>query len=347
MIRTATSLIILILAISLNAKSFTNNEARILCLRNNLTEIKKRIKSGYDINGKIRYSSSTHFTYLLHIAIIFHNGDSRKLPIIVWLVNNGVNLNLQNKKGETALHLAIQNKNLKIVEILLKHGADIHIKDNDNNTALHFAAWKRNFSIIKLLLKNGANNNVWNARQQRPFDYEYLNSKITIRYISTDPYLHKYFSTHPILRNDYNKALRKNKSKPRKRKNKAFTVLNVIKNITLPPLYIGTSLYLREKVYKNNPKDNHFGTFNAIAGPMTLGILTGGYFGAFLSDLPIFPRGGSSLKRYILGFIIGGTIGGIIGGMTGYIYREEFKNNRGLYYSASAVICIPILYFNF
>ena len=40
---------------------------------------------------------------------------------VVGLINKNINPNLQNLKGETALHIAVQRNNLKIVNFLLGH----------------------------------------------------------------------------------------------------------------------------------------------------------------------------------------------------------------------------------
>ena len=48
-------------------------------------------------------------------------------------------LNMRNKKGRTALHLASQWHRSSIVALLLKFGADVKAQDNDKTTPLHLA----------------------------------------------------------------------------------------------------------------------------------------------------------------------------------------------------------------
>jgi ankyrin repeat protein len=54
---------------------------------------------------------------------------------------NSENVNKHNKNGDTALHVAIQDKFKTAVNSLLKHkDVDVNLKNNKNQTALHFAA---------------------------------------------------------------------------------------------------------------------------------------------------------------------------------------------------------------
>ena len=77
-------------------------------------------------------------------------------------------LNMQNKKGRTALHLASRHHHSSIVELLLKFGADVKTQDDDNMTALHLALKGpsqfdagqvddgSSSAIVQLLLAHGA-----------------------------------------------------------------------------------------------------------------------------------------------------------------------------------------------
>lgn len=50
------------------------------------------------------------------------------------LVQNNANVNLQNKDGNTALHVAVEKLQMKVVEILVQNLADINIKNNNDWT---------------------------------------------------------------------------------------------------------------------------------------------------------------------------------------------------------------------
>ena len=63
-----------------------------------------------------------------------------------------LNLTYQNNNGNTYLHLAVIQQNLKLVQKLLDKGIFIDIQNNDGNTALHLAYYINNLHIIKELI---------------------------------------------------------------------------------------------------------------------------------------------------------------------------------------------------
>lgn len=71
---------------------------------------------------------------LLHVAAT--NG---LVTLIEALLNSGVALNVQDKKGETPIIRACKRGQHKVFELLLKHNADLSLKDNDNNSAITLA----------------------------------------------------------------------------------------------------------------------------------------------------------------------------------------------------------------
>ncbi len=68
-------------------------------------------------------------------------------------------INYQNSKGETLLHVACQNNKHLLAKLLIEKGAKTNIADNDETTSLVIACKKGNYDIVKLLLKNGADVN--------------------------------------------------------------------------------------------------------------------------------------------------------------------------------------------
>jgi ankyrin repeat protein len=76
-------------------------------------------------------------------------------PIINLILTSPIlNLTYQNNTGNTYLHLAVIQQNLKLVQNLLDKGIFIDIQNNDGNTALHLAYYVNNLEIIKLLINN-------------------------------------------------------------------------------------------------------------------------------------------------------------------------------------------------
>ena len=82
----------------------------------------------------------------LHIAVANKNIEECK-----FFLEKGANANLQNCEGKTTLHVAAQQKNLEIIQLLLSHGADANICDSKGNTVLHLAP---GLEISKLVIEH-------------------------------------------------------------------------------------------------------------------------------------------------------------------------------------------------
>ncbi len=79
------------------------------------------------------------------------------------MIDDGVDLNITNRQGQTALHVAAQNDRVETVRLLLgTRKVDIDFQDMSGNTALHFAI-RRNGTyvtgIVRSLLEAGASPN--------------------------------------------------------------------------------------------------------------------------------------------------------------------------------------------
>ena len=63
-------------------------------------------------------------------------------------------------KGQTTLHLAVEQRKRSVVDLLLDAGADTNIQDNAGRTVLHLAVDQRDGSLIDALLDAGADGNI-------------------------------------------------------------------------------------------------------------------------------------------------------------------------------------------
>lgn len=76
---------------------------------------------------------------------LFFAAQYNKIKIIKFLIEQGVDANIQNMNGHTPLMLVIENRTItgnrkkKTVKVLLNLGADPNIKNNDGETALSLA----------------------------------------------------------------------------------------------------------------------------------------------------------------------------------------------------------------
>ena len=81
------------------------------------------------------------------------------------MLNAGLDPNIADKEGNTMLHEAAEDGNVKAVKMLLLKGANPNaIEQVFGETPLHYAAWSGNKEVVKLLIKAGAQLNVKDRR---------------------------------------------------------------------------------------------------------------------------------------------------------------------------------------
>lgn len=87
----------------------------------------------------------------LHKAII-----GKKEAVISHLLRKGASPHVKDKDGATPLHYAVQVGAKQTVKLLIKYKVDVNVADNEGWTPLHIAIQSRNRDIAKILLVNGA-----------------------------------------------------------------------------------------------------------------------------------------------------------------------------------------------
>jgi len=123
------------------------------------------INNDIDINNSVNLNNykfnKKHFNPLLFKLIA--NNQKDKLNLVLKNNQNNLDINIQDKDGDTPLHIAIFLCNLDIIKILIKYGADTKIKDKWGQTPIHRLYFCINdnqiLKIIDLLYKNNANFN--------------------------------------------------------------------------------------------------------------------------------------------------------------------------------------------
>ena len=72
--------------------------------------------------------------------------------VVRYLLNNGANVNKQNRNGWTALHEAsLVYNSTNVIKILLQHGARTDIKDVSYDTPIHVARSRNYKEAVDLL----------------------------------------------------------------------------------------------------------------------------------------------------------------------------------------------------
>lgn len=73
------------------------------------------------------------------------------------LLNQGVNINSQDRVGRTALMIATYANDIETAKALIEKGADVNIQDNMKNNPFLYAGAEGYIGILKLTIKAGAN----------------------------------------------------------------------------------------------------------------------------------------------------------------------------------------------
>ncbi len=86
------------------------------------------------------------------------------------LIAHGADVQAKNQIGSTALHYAASDGRKELVSLLLTKGAEVNTRDNDSDTALHSAALHGHRQVVEVLLAHGADASIRNSRNRTPLD---------------------------------------------------------------------------------------------------------------------------------------------------------------------------------
>lgn len=95
-----------------------------------------------------------------NLASLTRDGNIEEVQL---LINSGVDLDIKDIYGITALMWASRKNYIDIAELLIRNNANLDIQDNYGRTALAFAAeddYYNNYETVKLLIDNHANLNI-------------------------------------------------------------------------------------------------------------------------------------------------------------------------------------------
>jgi ankyrin repeat protein len=91
------------------------------------------------------------------IPILAHAARTGNLNVVRNLVGHGANVHDKSPRGITPLYAAAINGHTAIAEFLLSQGANVDERLNDGETPLMAAVWNGQVEMVDLLLKSGAN----------------------------------------------------------------------------------------------------------------------------------------------------------------------------------------------
>ena len=84
------------------------------------------------------------------------------------LIKQKANVNSADKNGNTPLHKAVENFNLKTAQLLIERGANVNAVDKNGSTPLHKAFEWSSGEIAKLLIEKGADINAVDKKGNTP-----------------------------------------------------------------------------------------------------------------------------------------------------------------------------------
>lgn len=91
----------------------------------------------------------------LHRILCYFNPS---LELVRFYINNGLDINAQDKYGMTPLHYAMRSKNVDAAIALLNAGADPNIPNQDNLIPLSMIGYLPDrLDVLELMLEKGAN----------------------------------------------------------------------------------------------------------------------------------------------------------------------------------------------
>ena len=158
-------------------QNFYDKNKIIECLQsNNFNYIKKCLLHGFKQNQVILDENNNE--YLIHIL-------ARKNKINILSDFNDIDYDILNKNKETALIIAIENKNIDSCKILINNGANIKIKNKLDLSPLMLCCKYNLLDIAEILIKKGANVNEKNILGDTPIKIAqfYKNEELALKLI--------------------------------------------------------------------------------------------------------------------------------------------------------------------
>ncbi|MCJ8332026.1 MAG: ankyrin repeat domain-containing protein [Lentisphaeria bacterium] len=124
------------------------------------------------IQNSFFYPSDTYKDKAIHLAVEFND-----LAFLKQCLENGDDIDLLNRDGETPLHHAMRNSNYQIFEYLVKNGSNLQIQTRYKDSVLHLAAFS-SLEKVKLLVNKGIDINIKDNNGETPLFRTYKKIKI-------------------------------------------------------------------------------------------------------------------------------------------------------------------------
>jgi ankyrin repeat protein len=116
--------------------------------------------------------------FSVEVASIHEAARLGDLDKVKAFLDQGIDINAKNERGQAAMHLAVSSKQKKITEHLIVKGGDVNAKDKWGYTPLYYAIWNEDANMVGLLVDKGADVNVRVNGDGTPLVYAVWNEDI-------------------------------------------------------------------------------------------------------------------------------------------------------------------------
>lgn len=114
--------------------------------KNHINEVRRHLENGIDVNSRDIFGDNAG----LHWAA--RQGQAKMARL---LIDNGADLDIRNREGETPLHWAASEGQKELVVILIVHGAEVNALTRKGWTPLRWAEAHREKEIARILIAAG------------------------------------------------------------------------------------------------------------------------------------------------------------------------------------------------
>ena len=123
----------------------------------NENEMHQKSRRRTSVRNIVKSSNRTLLIYFAKLARSGNENDELDLDFIESLVNNGADINMVDKYGQSVFHEVARTWHPDVGVFLLALNANINQKDKFGRTPLHVAAAVNYPEMVKFLIENGGN----------------------------------------------------------------------------------------------------------------------------------------------------------------------------------------------
>jgi ankyrin repeat protein len=239
----------------------------------NETEEKSLIKESSELQVQSLYQLLLKNPYLVNVV------DNKNETMLSYSIKNNnisisnliltspiIDLDYQDKNGNTYLHLAVMFQQKEIMNLLIEKGISINRQNKKGNTALHIAYIVNNKQIIKVLIDNGIDKNILNQENKLAEDLmiknKRTNSSLNNRIkVTKNKELNKKKDTNDTIGKNFNNkkkdnsVINNNTNINRNKNNKSITSSN-------SKLKMKVKAMSSKEIKKNNNKIQNINLYN-------------------------------------------------------------------------------------